>query len=406
MRILHVIPTLAERDGGPPKAVIEMCRELRRRGHESPIYATNADGRGHLGVPLARAVEVGGADVTYFPVSGGNYYKLSPAMSAALRENVARFDLVHVHMLYNFPSAAAAHHCRKYGVPYVIQPHGSLDPYLYRRHRLRKRLYEALIERRNLAAAWAVVFTSEEEMRLAKLSGLRFRGAVVPLGVELEEPAAGAENAADALWPELAGKRVVLFLSRINFKKGLDVLARAFGELHRARPDAHLVIAGPDTDGYAAQVRGWLAAERALDAATFTGMVLGERKAALLARADLFVLPSYSENFGIALVEAMGAGLPIVISNRVNIWREIAAARAGLVVNPDAGEVAEAMLRLLDDPVAASAMGARGRRLAREQFSWRAAGDQLVAVYADVVARQRPAAMPDIQPELEASAAD
>jgi glycosyltransferase involved in cell wall biosynthesis len=379
--ILHVIPSLAPRDGGPSKAVIEMCRELRRRSHEAEIYTTNVDGDCCLDMPLGRRVEVGGVDVTYFPVSGGHYYKLSRAMAAALSANVSRYDVVHVHSLYQFPSTAAAHYCRKYDVPYVLRPHGTLDPYLYRRHQLRKRLYELLIERRNLASAAAVQFTTEEELRLAKLSGLRFRGAVVPLGVEIDEPSAGAADAADRIWPELAGKKVLLFLSRINFKKGLDVLAQAFGEIHTARPDAYLVIAGPDTDGYAAQVRTWLAAEGALDATAFTGMVLGERKAALLARADAFVLPSYSENFGISVVEAMGAGLPLLISNRINIWREIDAARAGLIVNPDAGEVAKATLALLEDPIMAKEIGARGRRRAREQFSWRAAGNQLLQLY-------------------------
>lgn len=385
MRVLHVIPSIAARDGGPSKAVIEMCDALNRRGHDSQIYTTNVDGEGRLDVPLGQMVEVGGAKVTCFPVSGGHYFKVSAAMAAELKKNVGRFELVHAHALYQFPSSAAAHYCRKYAVPYVLQPHGSLDPYLYRRHTLRKRLYEALIERRNLAAAAAVLFTSAEEMSLAKMSGLSFYGAVVPLGVKLDEPAAGIERQADAIWPQLAGKRVVLFLGRITPVKALDILAPAFGELKRVHPDVHLVIAGPDIDGYAAQVRGWLAEARALDGVTFTGMVRGEKKAALLSRANLFVLPSYSENFGIAAGEAMAAGLPVVISNRVKIWREIHAAGAGLVVTPAAGEVANAMFALLDNPESAKEMGERGRRLMREKFSWRAAGDQLVALYERIV---------------------
>lgn len=391
MRILHVIPSLAARDGGPPKAAIEMCRELLRRGEHTQIYTTNADGTGCLDVRLGRQTEVRGVTVTYFPIIGSHYYKYSSALAAALRTNIAKFDVVDINSLYQFPSTAAAHYCRKYGVPYLVRPHGSLDPYLYRRHSLRKRFYEVLIERRNVAAAAAVHFTSAEEMRLAKSSGLRFRGTVVPLGIELEARAVGADKEADLIWPEITGKKIVLFLSRVNFKKGLDILARAFGAIYRTRQDAHLVIAGPDSDGYATRVRGWLAAEGALEAATFTGMVLGERKAALLRRADLLVLPSYTENFGIAVVEAMAAGLPVVISNRVNIWREIAAARAGLVVSPNALEVAQAMLTLLDNPSLAKEMGERGRCLAHEEFSWQVAGDELISIYRDVVAGRTPA---------------
>jgi glycosyltransferase involved in cell wall biosynthesis len=387
VRILQIIPSLAGRDGGPPKAILEASCELRRRNHEVKIYTTNVDGNRCLNVPVAAPVDLRGIEVSYFPVSGGNYYKLSPSMAGALKRSVAHFELVHIHSLYQFPSTAAAYYARRYGVPYIIQPHGSLDPYLFRRRAWRKRFYEALIERSNLASAAAVLFTSDEEMELARLSGLRFRGAVVPHGVELEVGDIAEREKADIIWPELAGKRTILFLGRINFKKGLDVLARAFGQIRRLRRDVHLVIAGPDTDGYGARVRGWLAEQGALEATTFTGMVLDERKAALLARADLFLLASYTENFGIAVVEAMAAGLPVVISNKVNIWREIEAAQAGVVVNPDAHEAAQAMLALLDNPSAAKEMGERGYRLARERFSWRVVGDQLHQLYQELAFR-------------------
>jgi len=152
MRILHVIPSLAPRDGGPAKAAIEMCRELLRRGEHTQIYTTSADGSGCLDVPLGWQTEVGGVTVTYFPINGSHYYKYSSALTAALRTNVSKFDVVDIDSLYQFPSTAAAHYCRKHGVPYIVRPHGALDPYLYRRHSLRKRLYEVLIERRNLAA--------------------------------------------------------------------------------------------------------------------------------------------------------------------------------------------------------------------------------------------------------------
>ena len=183
---------------------------------------------------------------------------------------------------------------------------------------------------------------------------------------------------ASASWPELEGKKVVLFLSRINFKKGLDILAPAFGRVLRCRSDAHLVLAGPDTDGYEARVRRWLAQEGALQNVTFTGLVEKDRKMSLLKRANLFVLPSYTENFGISVVEAMAAGLPVLVSNRVNIWREIHNAGAGIVVNPDVTEVAEAVLRLLENPSLAKEMGAQGRRVARERFSWESVGERLV----------------------------
>ncbi len=388
MRVLHIIPSLAARDGGPTKAVVEMCRELVRRGHQAAIYTTNLDGAGELDVPLEVPVNVMGAQVRYFSVGASKYYKISSRLAAALRSEIPNCSVVHIHSLYQFPSTIAAHYCRRFRVPYLIQPHGVLDPFMYRHHRLRKWLYEILIERRNLKGAAAVHFTTRDEMALARSHGLIFRSAVVPLGVGLEQDGTADGALLRRAFPETFGKRLILFFGRLNFKKGLDILAHAFGEVGRRCDDVHLVIGGPDNDGYSREVKDWLRGEGVLAKTTFAGMLLGELKAATLAAADLFVLPSYTENFGIAVVEAMAAGLPVVISNKVNIWREVEEAGAGLVVNPEAHEVAGAILKLLEEPTLGKKMGERGRRLARESFSWDAAGDQLVALYTRIISGQ------------------
>jgi glycosyltransferase involved in cell wall biosynthesis len=385
MRILYIIPSLAQRDGGPSKAAIDMCRDLRRRGEDAEVYTTNVDGNYCLDVPLATPIDINGARVTYFPVNGGHYYKFSISMAAALKANVHHYDIVHINSLYQFPSTAAAHYCRKYSVPYILRPHGTLDPYLYRRHPLRKRIYELLVERRNLVNAAVVHFTADEEMSLAHSLGLRFQGVVMPLGVEVNE-VMSACNDVDPQWSELAEKRVILFLGRINFKKGLDLLAEAFGTVHQYHPDAHLVIAGPDSRGYVNQVRRWFDRAGALDAVTFADMVADGPKVALFKCAEMFVLSSYSENFGIAVVEAMAAGLPVIISNKVNIWREVVDAGAGLVVNPEAPEVARAILKLLEEPALGKKMGERGRLLVQERFVWDVVGDRLIDLYHQIIA--------------------
>jgi glycosyltransferase involved in cell wall biosynthesis len=384
MRILHVISSVAARYGGPSKAVVEMCGELARRGERVEIYTTNIDVDGCLDVPLERAVEADGVRITYFPVEALSLYKISRPLARALRASIPNFDVVHVHSLYQFPATVAAYYCRRYGVPYIVRPHGTLDPFLYRRHRMRKWFYETLWERRNLAAAAAVHFTAEDEMELARSLGLRFRAVVVPLGVDLEKPPPSASCMAD-FWPETADKKVILFLGRINFKKGLDILVRAFGVIARNRDNVHLLLAGPDSDRYGSRVRHWLKEEGVLHKATFAGMLLGERKRVALAESAMFVLPSYTENFGIAVVEAMAAGLPVVISNRVNIWREVSRAGAGIIVDPQDRATADAMNLLMDEPATAAQMGECGTRLAREHFTWDAAGARLVALYRQVV---------------------
>jgi glycosyltransferase involved in cell wall biosynthesis len=321
---------------------------------------------------------------------GGHYYKISPALATALQTKIPEASVVHIHSLYQFPSTIAAYYCRRFNIPYLLRPHGTLDPYLFRRHRPRKWLYEMTFERRNLRSAAAVHFVSGEEMRLACSLGLKFTPVVAPLGVDIDQSISQRRpNAFPSVWPETAGRKVILFFGRINFKKGLDILTRAFGQLARKRQDIMLVIAGPDTEGYGARVRDWLHDEGVLDRTMFTGMLTGALKSAALAGATLFVLPSYSENFGIAVVEAMAAGQPVVISKHVNICREVTDAHAGLVVNANRDEVARAMEILIDDSQLAERMGLNGKRLVRDRFTWDAAGPKLMELYARVASQSR-----------------
>lgn len=352
------------------------------------IYTTNIDGSGELDVPLGTSLERDGVEICYFPVQVPRYYVFSLPLARALKVAIPQYDLVHIHSLYLFPSTAAAYYCRHYSVPYLVRPHGTLDPYLFRRHRGRKWIYERLFEWRNLNKAAAIHFTTIEEQELTRSLGLKAPSVVVPLGVNLRDyedriPCGVLRDS----YPEIRSKKVILFLSRLNFKKGLDLLVKAFGQIARQRDDVQLVLAGPDDDGYGAQVRQWLEAEKVLGKCTFTGMLLGREKLAALRDADVFVLPSYSENFGIAVAEAMACGLPVLISNKVNIWREVAEARAGLVVNCDAEEVSNALLTLLDDSLLRKDMGQRGRRLVAERFTWEAVGDQMVQVYRQILSR-------------------
>jgi len=160
---------------------------------------------------------------------------------------------------------------------------------------------------------------------------------------------------------------------------------RAFGEIARKRDDVHLLIAGPDDEGYGKLVRQWLAHENVLGKTTFAGMLSGSAKDSALHGADLFVLPSYSENFAIAVVEAMAAGLPVVISNRVNIWREVAETGAGLATNCDSGEVAEAISAFLDCKELWESSSSAGRKLVGRRFTWCTVGQQMLEIYQEIV---------------------
>lgn len=386
MRILHVIANLAPRYGGPSKACVEMAAAVAARGHEVHIFTTDQDGSGTLDVPTDRPVMRENVHIHYFHAQIRRIWPVSIPLAKALRDHVRDFDLVHVHSLYLFHGLLAGHYCRKWNVPYLLRPHGTLDPYLYKRHRIRKRFVEFLFEERNIRGAAALHYTTDDERRLAEPYVFGAHGVVVPNGLNIASytnlPELGTFRAA---YPEIGQKKIVLFLSRLNFKKGLDILIRAFAIMKEAQSDIHLVIAGPDSDGFESKVRTWVRKEGLDSSVTFTGMLQGERKLAAFRDANVFVLPSYSENFGIAVVEAMACGVPVVVSDQVNICHDISKSGAGLVVPCDTSKCAEGIRFVLDDEARASQMGSRGTAFVNENFSWSVVGSKLEEVYREVI---------------------
>jgi glycosyltransferase involved in cell wall biosynthesis len=342
-----------------------------------------------------------GVEIRYFRGwSEPSRYMFSPAMWRALRDTVADFDVVHIYSVYGFSSSAAAYWCRQRGVPHMVHPHGSLDPFLRRRNRPRKWLHTKLLAQRDYRKASAVLFNSAEEMRLASdWPGLKVadiatapKRFVVPVGLDPRwflEPDAGAGERLRDRFRELKGRRLVVYFGRINFKKGLDILARAFALLARDRDDVHLVLAGPDTEGYGRKVRGWLAEGGVLEKVTFTGLLEGEYRFAALQQADVFALPSYTENFGQVVAEAMASGVPVVISDQVNIWPEVAKANAGLVVPCDADATANALRSVLEDPARGRQMGINGRRWVAEHLPWSVVAVQMARAYEEIVRDRR-----------------
>jgi len=388
VKILHVIGDLAPVSGGPAKACFEMARAVARRGHRLAIYTTDF-GQEHGAVPPGGAPVVrDGVELRHFPLQPPRIWLASWPLRRALFSDVAGFDLVHVHSLYLFHDWAAGAACRRAKVPYLVRPHGALDPYIHRRRRAKKAIFDRWFQDRMLAGAAAIHYTAEEEMRLASPFVHGAPGIVVPNGLDLADyarlPKLGAFRRRH---PAIGEAPIVLFFGRLNFKKGLDILAAAFARLGPRAAGAWLVIAGPD-GGYRAATEGFVDAAGIRDRTIFTGLLQGEDKLAALADADLFVLPSYSENFGIAVIEAMACGLPVVISDKVNIWREIVADGAGLAAPCDAAAVADAVARLLADPGLRRDMGEAGRRSVARRYEWDHVAAALEEAYRTIIARR------------------
>ena len=386
MKILYVIPTLRFRDGGTTQALLELSGEMARRRHQVAIYCTSHDSSPGEDCPDAASLARKGIELRYFPTVSSLDYKFAPKIGTALGAAIPNYDVIHVNSLYQYPCTVAAYYARRFKKPYIVTPHGTLDPYIYGRHKLRKRIYEFLIERHNLENAGAVHFTTQEEMDLVGRLGLKLKGVVVPLGVtvDADETHAVFRAEMETSWPKTRDRRVILFFGRLNFKKGLDLLARAFGEASRQCSDLHLLIAGPDQEGYGANMRRWIAEEGVSDKVTFTGMLVGRQKYVALKGADMFVLASRSENFGIAVAEAAACGLPVVISNKVNIWRDLQDAGAAIVTNCEVSELVRAIIKLSGDSELRESMGRRGCELMRKSYTWEAVVDRMERVYRQI----------------------
>lgn len=380
MKVLHVVPTYlpATRYGGPIYSVHALCRALVEQGHDVDVFTTNVDGPGVSDVPLSTPVVRDGVRVHYFPTSFGRRLYRSPAMARALADPFHRYDVVHLHSVFLWPTAAGAAAARRYSIPYVLAPRGMLVRDLIRRRsRLVKSAWIAAVERRNLAAAAAVHVTAEIEAADIAELGLRTRRiAVIPNGVDL--PAHINCRVAS----EPAHAPTILSLGRLNWKKGIDRLIRAMPAL----PGARLVVAGDDEDGYRRTLEGLARDVGVAERIEFAGPVHGSGKWDLLAAADVFALPSHNENFGNAVLEAMGAGVPVVVTPQVGLARVVADAQAGLVVPGEPTALAQAISRLLDDAPLRRRMGEAGRRTATERFSWRQIARQTEDLYQELAA--------------------
>lgn len=385
LRILHVTPTYipAWRYGGPIRSVHGLCAGLARRGHDVHVFTTNVDGPGDSGVPLGAPVALDGVAVWYFPSTRARRLYWSPPMADALRAQLPRFDLAHLHSLFNWPPDVTARMCRKVGVPYLVAPRGMLVRELVeRKSTLLKRAWLALTGKQMLEQAAGIHATSSLEIEDAEKFGYRLPSFhMVPNGVEYGE----YEGSNDALNPDVqtlsAGAPYILFMGRISWKKGLDRLLHAMALID----GVNLIIAGNDEEGHRSELEALAASLGIRTRIVYTGEVHGERKRELLHNARLLVLPSYSENFGIVVLEAMAVGRPVVVTPEVGIASLVGECGAGVVAEGEPERLATALAWLLDNPKEADRMGSLGRKTVGERFTWDAVAKQMENVYAAIL---------------------
>lgn len=383
MRVLHVIPSLSPAHGGPTVALRSMETALVACGVEVETVTTDDDGDGRrLARPLGLPLLEGGVQRRYF-AKRTDFYRVAPSLGTWLRRNVSAFDVVHVHALFSYASVAACYTARREGTPYIIRPLGTLAHYgMSHRRPLLKRLSLAWIEGPLLRDAAAVHFTSEAECEEAQSLGVPLRAAVIPLGVDSAKVGSAA-RLGESL-PQIGNGPIVLYLSRLDPVKNLEALLSAFALLRSGGLRPALLIAGDGRKEYRLRLEGYATNQGVADQVHWLGEVRGERKADLLAAGDVFVLPSFSENFGIAAAEALMAGLPCVLGKGVAIADAVEAAGAGLAVDPTPQGIAAALKSYLVDPDRRASAGSAAKALAAREYSLDAMGRQLCELYAQI----------------------
>ncbi len=368
-----------------------MVQALRAQGVEAEIATTNDDGDNLLDVPLGPVTEHAGVPVRFFarwspPVRPLREFAYSRPLARWLAAAVRSYAVVHVHALFSYPSTRAMLTARQQRVPYLSRPLGQLCEWSLLQSALRKRCYLAAVERANLEAAAALHFTTGQERAEAAALGLRTPGFVIPHGVELPAPVPDARARLRERLALPPDEPVVLFLSRIHAKKGLELLIPALAQLAHLR--FTFVLAGTaDTPDYADRINQLLAGTGLAARTRQVGFAAGEWKQTLLQGADLFVLTSHSENFGIAVVEAWAAGLPVIVTPGVALADEVARQQLGSVPALDISAIACAVATWLQDPAARTRSGTEARLWARANYTWPSVAARLIHEYEGAITR-------------------
>lgn len=385
MKILHVIPSISPKLGGPSQVVISLVKALRNLGIEAEIVTTNDDSGTLLDVPLNQKVEYQQVPVWFLPRFNPplKEFMFSTALTRWLWKHIRDYDLIHTHYLFCYAPTCAATLARYYKIPYIVRPIGQMTPWALAQSKLKKQIYTFLIERHNLDRAAAIHCTSWEEAKNVQDFGINTPRFISPLGVEQPPNIPEAKHKIRAIYNIERHKKIILFLSRIHVKKRLDLLIESLSQL--LHHDFHLIIAGTGSQVYISHLKQMILNLELSSNITWAGFVTEEPKDLLLQGSDIFVLPSFSENFGVAIAEAMAVGLPVIITPNIQISSEIYQNNAGLIVDGKIDTLARGIDKLLSSETLRKELGNNGKLLTKECYSWINIARGLIRIYSGIL---------------------
>ena len=357
LKILHIIGGINPVVGGPIEGILRQAEVWERYGHEREIVSLDLPGDPWVKDCPVKTYAMGNRSPIYRRLQRlipWLRYGYTPHLAPWLRANAGNYDAVIVNGLWNYTAFAALTALRGGRVPYFVFTHGQLDPWFrefYPVKHVAKQLFWLFVEGPLLRHASAVLFTTEEERLLTRNAFWPYRVREYVIGYGTADVAGQPEGQIEAFYsrmPIVANRRFLLFLSRIHPKKGCDILIRAFARHARDFPDLDLVIAGPDQIGWRNELEAIAIAAGVSERVHWPGMLTGDAKWGAFRAAEAFVLPSHSENFGIAVAEALACALPVLISDKVNIWREVQTSGGGLVARDNEQDFARIVLEFLE----------------------------------------------------------
>lgn len=380
MRVLHVTPYFAPAFcyGGPPRTILGLCKAERHLGVKVTVFTTTAFGSDSLPPAVDEPAIYEGFSVFRFPLGFAGRFFHAPQLARAITGRAHEFDLVHIHCLWNLTEWSAAYACRAAGVPYVISTRGMLLGASRRHRSWRKKIFYPIIESRILRRARFLHVTSAEEVAEIGRLGVQRRVLELPNGVDVPGDLSDYRGQFRQQYAIGEDCPIVAWMGRIHPIKRLDLLALAFAKARSVIPELKLVLAGPDERGHRAEMAPLFAGFG--DAVIWTGELDGTGKSRLLADANLLVACSDVESFGMSIVEAMAAALPVVVTQTCP-WPQIERENCGRWVQHDSESIASAILELVTDPPRARSMGDKARRFVLENYTWDSVARGMIAGY-------------------------
>ena len=379
MKILHVIPAVSPKYGGPSQALVPMCRALIAAGVDIQIASTDAEPGGRLPLELGRATSHNGVPGIFFRKQGKGSFTYSLPLARWLTKNVSAFHVVHIHGVFSHVCLSAARACQRQGVPYLIRPLGHIESWSLAQKPLRKKLFLKTGGANMLRKAAALQYVSSSEKELSESALKLNHGVVIPLGIDQQTSdfvAAGNGHVADG------GRPYVLVLSRLRPTKGIDVLLEAFLTVRKDKrfADWQLVIAGDGSPHYEDSLKQIIRQGNAGDSVLLTGWLDGEAKSRALAGAAVMALPSHHDAFGLCVIEAMAHGIPVLVGKQVGLAEEIMIGGAGWTSDVKVSALSETLASVFSDHDERRRRGMAGRALARK-FDWQHVAEMLVRLY-------------------------